>query len=134
MFCCSTLAGIAIAQTGTSAVHALGYPLTYYKDLPHGLANGVTTKAALEFMAQDAPDRVKQVIKAMGCHDLAEVGNLFNKVLPAVDIKLTAEEQARFVEKTLQAKNLTNCPRRPEEKDIYEMLRRSKRRYPLYTQ
>ena len=36
----STMAGIIIAQTGTSLPHGMGYPLTYFKNIPHGLANG----------------------------------------------------------------------------------------------
>ena len=36
----STLAGIAIAQTGTSIPHALSYILTYEEGIPHGRAAG----------------------------------------------------------------------------------------------
>ena len=39
----STLGGIQIALAGTSLPHGMGYPLTYFKGLPHGLANGVLT-------------------------------------------------------------------------------------------
>ncbi|WP_333870172.1 iron-containing alcohol dehydrogenase family protein [Desulforamulus putei] len=121
----SMLAGMVIAQTATGVIHALGYPLTYFKGLPHGLANGVIMKASLEFMAQDAPDRVQQVVKALGCTNLPEVGEVLTKVLPPVNLKLTAEEAAKFVSKTLQAKNLANCPQRPADKDIYEILKAS---------
>lgn len=36
----STIGGVAIAQTSTSIPHALGYFLTYEKQIPHGRANG----------------------------------------------------------------------------------------------
>ena len=36
----SALAGMAIAQTGTSLPHALSYPLTYDLHMPHGVAVG----------------------------------------------------------------------------------------------
>lgn len=121
----SMLAGMVIAQTATGVVHALGYPLTYFKGLPHGLANGIIMKASLDFMAQDAPDRVQQVVDALGCTSLAEVGELLIKTLPPVHTILTAGEQDKFVAKTLQAKNLANCPKRPEEPDIYRILKES---------
>ncbi|MBM7854053.1 alcohol dehydrogenase class IV [Desulfohalotomaculum tongense] len=121
----SMLGGIVIAQTATGVIHALGYPLTYFKGLPHGLANGVVMKASLEFLAQSSPDRVEQVVKSMGCKDLEEFGNLLKKVLSPVDIKLTTREQDLYVAKTLQAKNIANCPKKPEEKDIYEILKNS---------
>lgn len=121
----SMLAGMVIAQNATGVVHALGYQLTYFKGLPHGLANGIIMKASLDFMAQDAPDRVQQVVEALGCTSLAEVGELLIKTLPPVHTILTAGEQDKFVAKTLQAKNLANCPKRPEEPDIYRILKES---------
>lgn len=121
----SMLGGVVISQTGTGVVHALGYPLTYFKDLPHGLANGILTKAALDFMAQAAPGRVQQVVEALGCQNTAEVGQLLLKVLPQVKLRLTAEEADLYINKTLQAKNITNSPQKPEQQDIYQILKES---------
>ncbi|PHJ37003.1 hypothetical protein P378_19035 [Desulforamulus profundi] len=56
---------------------------------------------------------------------MAEVGELLIKALPPVHTILTAGEQDKFVAKTLQAKNLDNCPKRPEEPDIYRILKES---------
>ncbi|CCO07937.1 iron-containing alcohol dehydrogenase family protein [Desulforamulus hydrothermalis] len=122
----SLLAGLVIAQTATGVIHALGYPLTYFKGLPHGLANGVIMKASLEFMAQAAPERVQQVVKALGCSNLSQVGEFLNKMLAPVDFRLTAEEAAKFATKTLSAKNLANCPAAPAEQDIYQILKDSR--------
>lgn len=118
----SMLAGIVIAQTATGVIHALGYPLTYFKNLPHGLANGVITRASLEFMAQSDKKRVQNVVNVMGCADLAEVGELLNSVLTPVDFKLTSEEVEKFITKTLQAKNIANCPCQPTREDIRKIL------------
>lgn len=118
----SMLGGIVISQTATGVIHSLGYQLTYFNNLPHGLANGVITKAALEFTAKADPNRVGQIVAAMGCQSLDEVGELLDKVLPAVSIKLSAEEQSKYVIKTLQAKNIVNCLKCPTEEDIYNIL------------
>ncbi len=118
----SMLAGMVVAQTATGVVHGLGYQLTYFKGLPHGLANGVILKSALKFMAQAAPDRVQKVVEKMGCCDLQELGELCKRVLPPVQLKLTAEEQAKYVSKTMQSKNVDNCFKRPSEEDLRRIL------------
>lgn len=121
----SMLAGVVIAQTGTNFIHSLGYPLTYYKGLPHGLANGVLLQASLEFMAEGSPQRVEQIVKAFGCNDIAALGSLLNKLMQKVDIKLSDEEQKLYAQQTLQSKNIVKCPRRPNEADILQILKRS---------
>lgn len=121
----SMLAGIVIAQTGTNFIHALGYPLTYFKGLPHGLANGVLMQASLELMAEGSPEKVDQILAAVGCDSTAEVGSLLNKLLPKVNIKLTAEEQKLYAQKTLQTKNMAKCPHRPNEADILRIFEKS---------
>nr|WP_315988942.1 iron-containing alcohol dehydrogenase [Desulforamulus aquiferis] len=117
----SMLGGIVIAHTGTGIIHALGYQLTYFNNLPHGLANGVVTKAVLEFLEQASPIKVKQVVDALGCNNLDEVGALLIRVLPGVSISLTEEEQKKYVTKTLQAKNIANCPKPPKEEDLFKI-------------
>ncbi|AEG58866.1 iron-containing alcohol dehydrogenase family protein [Desulforamulus ruminis] len=118
----SMLAGMVVAQTSANIVHAMGYPFTYFKGLPHGLANGVILPAALEYLAQGSPGRVEQVIKTMGCQDITEVGDLLRKVLPVTDIHLTSKEEEKFVAKTMLVKNLDNCPLRPGEKEVMAIL------------
>lgn len=118
----SMLGGVVIAQARTGVVHALGYPLTYYKDLPHGLANGIIMKAAMEFLAEESPEKVEVVLEAMDLTSIDEFGELMIKVLPKVDLKLTQQEQQLFITKTLQAGNIANCPKKPLEKDINRML------------
>lgn len=57
------LAGMVIAQTGTTAVHAAGYPLSSYKGLKHGMANAVTLNRIFERIAASDSERVKNAIK-----------------------------------------------------------------------
>ena len=46
----SALGGMVIANTGTTAVHAMGYGLTYFKDVDHGRANGLLITSFLKFI------------------------------------------------------------------------------------
>ena len=46
----SMLAGMVIAQTGTTAVHAMGIRSTYFKDVDHGKANGLLMYEFLRFL------------------------------------------------------------------------------------
>ena len=61
----STYAGIAIAQTRTSVVHSMGYPLTYYKGLSHGYANGVLLPTFIEMCEKVNPDLVHELLGYM---------------------------------------------------------------------
>lgn len=121
----SLLAGISIAQTSTGVIHALGYSFTYYKGLPHGLANGIITAASLEFLAQASPEKVEILVQALDCNSISEVGSLLLGVLEPVNIKLTPEEQQLFIQRTMELKNIDNCPERPTEDDILQILVKS---------
>ena len=62
----SLMAGATIANTGTTTLHSLGYPLTYFCDLPHGLANSVMMPAYLDELKTYEPERLNRALSAMG--------------------------------------------------------------------
>lgn len=65
----AALAGMAIAQTGTSLPHALSYGLTYDLHLPHGIAVGWFEAGYLEQVSEE--DRTA-VLQLAGFRDLEE--------------------------------------------------------------
>lgn len=85
----STLAGIQIAQNGTSLPHGMGYPLTYFKGLPHGLANGVLTIEYLKSFKHQT--KIKRMLNILGLSDLEELEVIFKSLID-VKLDITIEE------------------------------------------
>lgn len=121
----STLAGLVITQTGTSIPHAMGYPFTYFKEVPHGRANGILMPAYLEFTVKNSDNpRVMDALQYSGLSDLREFRELMRKLCgPAPE--LNENEQKRFIEVCSQAKNISNHIVRPSQQDLESILRDS---------
>lgn len=62
----SLMAGIAFANAGVGAVHALAYPLGAQFHLPHGVANAVLLPYVMEWNMLGALSRFKDMALAMG--------------------------------------------------------------------
>lgn len=87
----STLGGMVIAHTGTTVVHALGYPLTYFHGVPHGKANGLLLAEYLRYNQPYAKSRVARILKILNLKDIGEFKELMQLLLPC-ELKLTAEQ------------------------------------------
>lgn len=73
----SMLAGMVIAQTGTSLPHGMGYGLTYHYGMPHGQANGILFSAYLESFGDQS--KVEEMVKELGLKDLSQLTALLRK-------------------------------------------------------
>ena len=60
----STIAGMAIAQTGTSIPHALSYDVTYHNGVAHGKACGIFLAAYLRIYAKHKPEDVDVILSS----------------------------------------------------------------------
>ena len=67
----ASVAGMAIAQTGTSLPHALSYGITYNYNVPHGHACGILLCAYMEEYSKNKPEDVATVLSLLGFEDLA---------------------------------------------------------------
>ncbi len=122
----SMLAGIVIAHTGTTAVHGMGYPLTYHRDIDHGRANGLLLYHFLKF-AEPSTDKIPHIIAAMGMNNVDEFGAALDRLLGEKET-LSEAEITEFTKTVMAAKNIANTTPRPEEKDIRKIFEDSFRK------
>lgn len=62
----SLLAGMALANAGVGAVHAMAYPLGAKFNISHGLANAVLLPYILEFNRVACPERFAEINRLLG--------------------------------------------------------------------
>lgn len=114
----STLAGIQISQTGTSLPHGMGYSLTYFKGLPHGLANGVLTIEYLRSFKDKA--KVEKMLEILGLNTLNELEEIFTRLFN-VDINITEEEILEYSK--VFVSNKGKLKNHPEEVSLEDVVR-----------
>ena len=68
----SSLAGMAISQTGTSLPHGLSYYLTYHKGIPHGKAVGVFLAGYLDALPEEFEPQVIMALRTLGFGSLGQ--------------------------------------------------------------
>jgi len=120
----ATLGGIVIAQTGTTIVHSMGYPLTYYKDIPHGLANGLLLGEYLRRTAAVLPEKTEHAFSALGFTDLDALQSYLKAILPTSE-SFTLATVTEWTETTIQAKSVAVCPFPVTREDEIEMYKTS---------
>lgn len=120
----SMLGGMVIANTGTTAVHAMGYSLTYFKDIDHGRANGLLLAAFLDFVDKSYPDRIKTILSSMGFESVKEFARVMDQLLGEKEA-ITAEEITQYIGLAMKTKNIANCLITPRESDLAKAFRDS---------
>ena len=116
----SSLAGISIAQTGTTIPHSLSYMLTYNAGVPHGAAVGAFQSKYLKYAVAE---RRNAVLSAAGFTDTKELGSFISALAPVTADRKLLESSAESVLRN-QAK-LDLCPYRITESimsDIIDIL------------
>lgn len=122
----SMLAGIVIAHTGTTAVHSMGYSLTYFKNIDHGRANGLLLGGFLDFVIQRKPELIYRILSLMGLSSIESLIAILDELLGEAD-SITEEEIKEYSKIAIKAKNIPNCAVIPELKDLEEIYRVSMR-------
>ncbi len=115
----SSVAGMVIASTGTSLPHGMGYPLTYFKGVPHGLANAVLFKAYLKSFKNR--NKVERIFKLLGL-DSEETFNAFLTRSIHLDLVVTVNEIEEWSHAMCSnAAKLKNHPEDVAYQDIYNI-------------
>ncbi|MDD5945521.1 MAG: iron-containing alcohol dehydrogenase family protein [Clostridia bacterium] len=119
----STIAGIVIAQAGTSLPHACGYMPTYEKGIAHGRANAIFTRAYLELF----PDQTKpnKIIEILGFDSLESFNNFLKSILDPKE-EFTEADVERYTDTLIATPGkLALHPDPLTREQVYEMYRKS---------
>lgn len=119
----ANMAGAVIAQTATTIVHAMGYSLTYFKDIDHGRANGLLLGPYLEFIAEAKGESVREVLGALGFRELSGLARLIDSLLGERE-GLSSEEIKKFTAIALGTKHVANTSRVVGEADIESLYKK----------
>jgi alcohol dehydrogenase class IV len=120
----SLMAGMVIAQTGTTAVHAMGYSLTYFKGIDHGRANGLLLGEYLKLVEKVEPDLAARILAALNLSEAEQFRELLNKLLGEKE-ELSRAEIEQYSKLASQTKNIANSMVKPSEEEISTMFARS---------
>lgn len=116
----STLGGMVIAHTGTTAVHSMGYSLTYFHHIDHGRANGLLLAAFFRFVEQKNPAVIHRILDIMQLPDTAAFAGVLDGLLGEKE-NIRPQEFEAFADIAIKAKNIANCTVVPTRDDLYRM-------------
>jgi alcohol dehydrogenase class IV len=127
----STLAGMVIANTGTIAVHAMGYMLTYNRNIDHGRATGLLLGEFLRFAQKTEQGkhagRINEILAHLGMKSLDEFCAVLETLFRASGSREHFEraELEAYAAQAATAKNIANGIVKPNEQDILELFVKS---------
>lgn len=104
----STIAGMVIAQTKTTTVHAMGYSLTYFKGIDHGRANALLLGAFLTYASIHSKNKVQEILEAMNLRDVEEMQTWLDSLLGKKE-KLSQAEIHQYAQIASLSKGIKNC-------------------------
>lgn len=117
----ATLGGMVIARTGTAAVHAMGYSLTYYRHIDHGRANALLLGAYLRFVAQTQAARVAEIVAQTPFATLDALSDAIDALLGEKE-RISEDEVAAYAQKAIVACRAKKCLVNPSEEDLRAIL------------
>lgn len=117
----SCMAGMVIAQTGTTACHALGYYLTLRKGLRHGHANAVLLSRVVAWVQKYVPEKVADIEGMLG----STVEAFVSRCGVTPDASLSAVDAVEIQEMAQEAAtrgNTAATPGLPSAEDLVKIV------------
>lgn len=124
----SMTAGIIIAHTGTNLIHPMGYILTYFKDIPHGRANGAFMYECIKYIMSAEPEKTHIFLDKIGFSDILHLKYFLDSLFKNTkkyDFAFTDEELKKHALTVSQQKSIANSLKQPSVQDIYDIMSRS---------
>ena len=117
----SMIAGMVISQTGTTALHSMGYALTYNRGITHGRANGLLFCAYYMELMKENRRKLEELTGKLGLGDVDEPMDKIRKLFPE-KLDLGMEEIKKYVEDTLKQKSLAYTPAKLDHDTILRIF------------
>ena len=119
----STIGGAIISKTGTSLPHGMGYPLTYYKNIPHGIANLCLYNEYLDSFKNK--NKINNIVNILGFTSLKDLKKFISKLIE-IDINVTKEEIKSYTDEVFNNKDkLKNHIENITYDDLYNIYYKS---------
>lgn len=120
----SMLGGMVITLTGVTIAHGMGYCYTYFKNIPHGKANGLLMKEYIVYNYPVVKEKIDTAMKLLQCESIDDFLDKLKKLI-GVAPSLTDEEVERYTELTmLQKGSIANTPNPLNEEKIHQFWKR----------
>lgn len=122
--------GIAFMQSCTTIPHGLGYPLSHFKKVCHGLACGIFLGEYVKAFKDQSV--VQPLVEACGFRNSTEFADYVKQLTNRdVDIEVTEEELQLWTDMFMEQQQwrIEANPERFEREDIYNMFRVSLEKY-----
>jgi alcohol dehydrogenase class IV len=113
---------MVIAHTGTTIVHGMGYSLTYFKDIPHGKANGLLMSEYLKFNYDLVKRKVDNILKLLNVKGIDEFGVIVDKLL-CNEEKFTEGDFKLYASIAMKQKSTSYNIRSVTEEDLITIMK-----------
>ncbi len=122
-------AGLAIAQTKTTAVHSVSYPITAHFRIPHGHACALTLSSFIRFNAPVIKEEGRPLLKVFGVPDYEEMAKRVDQLMEKVGLerKLSALSIQKdgldlILRDGFRPDRIKNNPREVTKEDLSKIL------------
>ncbi|HHY64860.1 MAG TPA: iron-containing alcohol dehydrogenase, partial [Clostridiaceae bacterium] len=104
-----------------TAVHSMGYSLTYFHNVDHGRANGLLLPAFMSYINKHKPELISTILSIMGFDTVQQFRDTLNDLL-GVRESISREQAEKYAEIASRSKNVSNSIVVPSTDDLIGIL------------